>query len=288
MAHLYKILIMKYIVLMSIILFPCFTLWSQGTSLGDKLNMTIYLMAGQSSLLNQGASGQGGYSQTAPFALGGGIEFGMRLSKNFRLISGLAYNPYHTNIELTTYTNSYSSTDSENDQFQMQVAGKAISEEQKLACLMVPLKLRFSIPLSGKMVFFISSEIAYSFLIEKSYIGRGVFSYSGYYPAYNITLNNLPEYGFPSDLNVSKMGELEVKPNFIHVAGSAGIILKMNKSLGLMVGLHYHQSLSNIADYQATGFQLSKNPDDYSSILGSSSGAKTRTMGLQLGIVLMM
>ena len=88
---------------------------------------------------------------------------------------------------------------------------------------------------------------------------------SGYYPDYDMTIDNLPDYGFGTTQNTGYNGQFNLK---IGVAATAelGFLIKLSRRWDLMLGVY--------ADYGFLNMK-GKNNTDYGTLVGPEGNANT-------------
>ena len=153
----------------------------------------------------------------------------------------------------------------------------------------IPVCLGFQIPISSKIAFYGKGGIDICKPITQSYSSNGVFSYSGYYPEYNVLLSNLPEYGFPSDLNTNATGKLNVKSVNLNPIFSAGANFRISNNALITIGAFYTYSLSNLyaSDGAATSTELTSGPSIVNSMMALGNKALVQSLGISLGLIFM-
>jgi len=278
---------MKHLtILITLCLFSCNYLWSQGDDVSANSNMyfNFNLLPAQTKIINNGVYNSPELKQSPGFTFSGSVEIGLNLNKRISIVTGLGLSSYSSKLNMDNYSNKYNSVDSENDNFEMQIAGSGIIEKQKVTCLVLPAKAQYIFFSTKKLALFVNSGIKVSLPMSKKYTGSGIFDYQGYYPAYNITFFNLPAHGFPENVNMENSDVLKVKSFNLNFTASAGFIYMLNKKLSLAISLYYDQSLGSISNYATTDFQLSKQPDDYNSLMSSTSDVKLRAMGSAISL----
>jgi hypothetical protein len=278
----------KYVIIVFFIFFMCYGIsWSQGTDFQyrqRKMYVGFTLLTTQTSISNNGVYNSSNLKQTPGLNINEAVEIGFRLSKYFSLSTGFAYSSYSTSLGMSEYNNSYDSIDSENDNFEMRIVGSGIVEKQKVTYLSLPLKIQFQFLFNKKFGVFLNSGIMVSLPVSKNYSGSGIFDYNGYYPDYNITLYNLPDYGFPENVNLKKKGTLNLTDHNFNFISSAGFTFKVNPLIGLSLGLYYDQSLASISNYTPDNFHLTRKSGDYNSLMSSTSDASLRAIGTALSV----
>jgi len=237
----------------------------------------------QSTISNEGMLTVANLVSNSQNSFGGLFEIGYFFSKSIGISSGIGFSTYKSQIELATYQNKFNTTDSENEAYERQVSGTDIKETQKVGFLNLPICLDIRLPLSKKMGFFLQPGIGFAIPVTKKYTSSGTFTYKGYYPAYNVLLQNLPAYGFPANVNSVTDGSLEIKSLHINALISAGFDFVIQKNIQLGIAAFYSKSLSNIASYPSPDkFQLSPDANQINSLMGGSSKATVQSIGLNI------
>ena len=213
----------------------------------------------------------------------GTLEFGYFFSDYIGLSSGIGFISANGQVTLSSYQNKFNTTDSENETYERQVSGTNIKEVQNIGFLSVPILLNIRLPLNKKMGFFLQTGIDVLVPITKNYHSSGTFTYKGYYPAYNVLLENLPAYGFLSNANIATDGKLELKPLCFDAIATAGFDFSIQKNMQFAIAASYNQSLSNISGYTLPEkFRLSTDVNQMNSLMGGSSKATVQSMGLKI------
>lgn len=288
MKHITKLI--KYIIIsLLFIFFADAVTFSQETDESEPTIPKFYIgiTAGQSfnQIVNNGILSISGLSSKNKNSLSGAVELGYFFSKNFGISTGLGYNSFSTELSLNSYTNKFNSTDSENETYERRVTGSDIREIQKISFLNVPFCINFQIPIGSKSGFFLQAGVNLSIPISKEYNSSGTFTFTGFYPAYNVLLQNLPDYGFPSNSTVISNGNLELKPTISDGLARAGFQLFIGKKIQIALGVTYYRSLSNISKYASPDkFQLSSDINQINSMMGGSSKTTTQSVGLSLSL----
>ena len=261
--------------------------WSQGTNfkyIPQKIYVGFTLQPAQTTILNKGVYNSSNLKNSPDITLNGSIEIGFSLSKHFSVITGVGNRNYSTALVMAEYNNSYNSIDSENDTFEMRIVGSGIVENQKINYLFVPAKINFQFPLAKKISTFINSGIMISLPISMNYSGSGIFDYNGYYPYYNITLYDLPQYGFPENVNMRKTDKLDITKYNLSFLVSTGLSYRLTSTIGLSFALYYDQSLSSISNYKPDNFQLTRQSDQYNTLMSSTSNVSLKAFGSSLSV----
>lgn len=215
----------------------------------------------------------------------GSIEIGYFISKYIGLTTGVDYNMFTSNLRIDSYQNQYSTVDRENESFELRVSGQNIGESQQVDILSIPVCINFRVPLNMKVGFYMQTGINFRIPTTNKFNSSGTFTYKGYFPAYNVLLENLPEYGFPTDLMINTDGELDLKPLIYGGIVSVGADYLIHKRVQFTLAAYYDRSFSDITDYYSVDeFNLISDSGQFNSIMSGSSKTALQSVALKLGI----
>jgi hypothetical protein len=264
-------------------------LFSQETAsgAGEKPGLFVGLSFGpaQSQIINTATSSVSGLNTGKKFSFFGTAEVGYFFSKNIGLSTGIGFSSYSSLLTLGTYQNNVSSVDSENETYELRVTASGIKEEQKIGFLTIPFNINLRLPFSSSVGFFLQPGISLAIPISKTFHNSGIFTYKGYYSTYNVLLENLPEYGFPTELSSSSDGNLELNPLNFNAIVSAGLDFTIQKKIQVAIGACYDRSLTNVSKYGAPeDFHLTSEVSKLNSLMGGSSKSVTQSIGVKISI----
>jgi hypothetical protein len=227
-----------------------------------------------------------GFSNAATVTGGSGINIAFDASFYFSTYAGISIgaglSPYSSELTLSSYSTQFSDVDSESESFEMQIEGRSITENQKISLLSIPVTLALRVPAGNKLGFYVNAGINAGIPIVKNYDGTGIFSYDGYYEEYPVTLEDIPQYGFPSDLRTEVSDQLEIKSFVASLTASGGFYFYLNKSIQLALGANYTRALSDISNYQSTGtFYLTTEAEELNSMMEGSEKTGIQAMGIR-------
>jgi hypothetical protein len=284
----FKILYIKQTLLL-ILLISCFQqkALSQGTDISSSKSTSLYvglnLCPARSNISNTEIASVSNMSSGKKGSFSGFIEFGYFLSNNFGLSSGLGYSSNGASLTLKSYQSNYTTTDTESESYQRRVTGSNITETQKIGFLTVPLFVDLRVPLNQTIGFFIQPGMNLEIPLTKSYTSSGIFSFEGYYPAYNVLLSDIPAHGFPMNKSITTNGSLELKSLGFNFIVAAGIDFFIMDKIQLAAAICYEKSLSNLSAYASSDkFQLSTDADQINSLMGGSSKTTIQSIGLRI------
>jgi hypothetical protein len=221
---------------------------------------------------------------TAQNAYSGSVEVGYLFSKYVGLSSGINYVSYKAQLSLDAYQNSYSTIDSENDAFEMRVTGSNIKELETIDMLSIPLCVDLRVPFNNKVGMYFKGGINMAFPLSQKYASSGTFTYKGYYPTYNDLLENLPDYGFPTDKSLSDNGSLKLKTMGVSSIVSLGLDFFVKKKIQVALGINFNSTLLGVngASTSTDKFQLSPDATHINSFVGGSSKTTAQSTGVEV------
>ncbi len=264
-------------------------IYAQGTNINriEKSGFFVGLsiIPGQSQIVNDGIVSGNKLTSVKMGAFSGSVETGYFFSKLIGISSGIGFTSYKSQINLGTYQNTLSTIDSENETYDLRISGTGISETQNLSTISIPVCLNFNIPLNDKIGIFLQPGLSLSIPLGKNYKSSGTFTYKGYYLIDNVLLENLPDFGFPSNLNTSAEGKLEIKSLVFSIISLVGLEYRIQEKIGVSLGASYNKTLSNISKYSSPEkFQLSSDANQINSLMGGSTKASASSVGLRIGL----
>ena len=250
-----------------------------------RLYVEIGIGPAQSQITNNGMGAVAGLVSGKVNTLNESLEIGYFVSRYLGASVGIGYSRFRTKLSLDSYQNKFSTVDTEKESYEMRVTGTAMKEEQKIGYLTVPICLNLRLPLTGALGFFLQPGLSLSIPVVKSFQTTGTFTYKGYYPAYNVILQDLPAFGFESNKATSGNGSLNISKLTVLATASAGFDLYLQKKVQLALAVCYSKSLSQISAYTpASTFQLSKAVGNLNSMMEGSSTATIRSVGCEVKI----
>lgn len=239
----------------------------------------------QTSISNHGTTVISGIEMTRKYSYTLSFDAGYFFSKYFGLSTGIGLSPYLTKLFLDTYSNSLDTVDSENEAYERRISGRNIEETQKIYYLEIPVILNFQYPFSKAIGFYLQGGINLAIPVSKNYSSSGTFTYTGYYPAYNVLLRDIPYEGFKSNVKTDISRGLKVKTTNPELIASGGFYFCTEKQFQISVGYFYKKILSDISDYShVDSFQLSTHENQLRSFMEGSEKAIASSMGIIISL----
>jgi hypothetical protein len=264
--------------------------YSQGTDIRAGEQKHLYLgfnfSPAQNSLIyNDINDSIADIKSTKKNSLSGELEIGYQFSKYFGFSTGIGLRTYSGSIALPMYSNSYNTTDSEGDNYLRKIKGSNINEVQKISTLNIPVKISLQLPLNKKSGLFLQTGVNFLLSVNNKYSSTGTFSYSGYYPLFDVIISDVDHENFKSEQQIDVNGKLEVKSFIPEWNSSAGFYYSVSNKIQISLGFFYGRILSNISSTSTVNsFQLSSDPNQMNSMMDGSSNVTAQAMGLKLGI----
>jgi len=169
--------------------------------------------------------------------------------------------------------------------YERRITGNDIKEIQRIHFLEVPLMLNLNYPYSRIIGLYFQGGVNLSIPFAKTYSSSGTFTYSGFYPAYNVLLTDLPYEGFVSNAGSDAEGELKIKTINPIVVAVAGFYFFPDKQIQISVGFVYKRMLTDISDYStATTFQLSTYEEQIRSLMQGSEKVTVSAFGMMISL----
>ncbi len=232
-----------------------------------------------------GLSGFSGRIENGSITPGMGYQLSLNgkyyFTTNLGVGIGAGYSAYTSKAELTNYSANIASVDDENENFEYRVTANGIKEEQKLSALEIPIFLAYRKNLSEKLRIFGNLGLKFSLPLSATYqCTEGTIETRGYYPAYNVELNNMPNHGFEKVENIKYSGDLTTQMAYSLFA-NAGVTVPIGK-MGINIGVYGSYGLNSVLK-PATN-QLMVYSGQYKSITSLAAKVALISGGVKIGI----
>ncbi len=241
--------------------------------------------ASQTSISNHTIPDISGVSMTKRNSFSLFFEAGYLFNENLGLSTGLGISPYYTELSLDSYYNTLDTIDSENDSYERRISGSNINEVQRIYFLEIPVMFNLVLPNSRTNGFYIQTGINLSIPVIKNYSSSGTYSYSGYYPEYNVVLTDIPYEGFISDVESDVDGNLKIKTIIPELIACGGYYFYPHRKYQISLGLFYKRKFTDISGYsEVSSFQLSTQENHIRSFMQGSEKVTTSSMGIMVSL----
>ena len=142
------------------------------------------------------------------------VYFGTaRLSESFPISieAGLGFRKYGMAARLNEYGTTIDAVDADGDNYKAIYSFKDMEESLSLTYLDIPIRLCFGQPAKERVTVYAKLGLTPSVKMGGSFEGKGKYSLKGYYPQWDVTLEDVVSLGFGSDMNCYEDVEPEVK-----------------------------------------------------------------------------
>lgn len=226
---------------------------------------------------------------------GFGIEGELRyLFKNFETYKiggsvGLGISYLSSNYSAVGYLSAEETADADKDTYYQIMNLSALSENISITGFNFPVKLNYEKSFSQNNGFYMNAGVVLSYY-KGTYNIKTNYSSLGYYPQYNVTLQEIPALGFNDDQTYSGKGTLPINP--INASGNIelGMFFRLRNSYQLYVGVNYNQAFLNFSSKVKSSALLTPNTTDaskspvYNSIMSEMGNINLSVIGITIGI----
>ncbi|RPH31471.1 MAG: hypothetical protein EHM93_13480 [Bacteroidales bacterium] len=222
------------------------------------------------------------WKPSAGRAFSPGLDIVVMLNKRIGIGTGLRLSSYNSSFNIRNYnqTSDRMVTDIDGDKYNPVLQIPSLSQQSFVKSIDIPLILKF-VAGKGKAKYYFDIGLIGS-IISKSYFTlSGSSVKAGYYETLNVTLSDIPEYGFGSYSYNKEKKYVFLKKQATSLSGytSIGILYQLSSNLlfKLGAGLSYGFTDLNVD---------SDNADNFINITSSSLNEKTslRSAGIELGV----
>jgi len=211
---------------------------SEKRKVGIDFGPEIYTM--NSEFYNAYFDNNNGWTYSGQNNLGFGLELIIPIVPALRLGTGARFSNYSSTAQLP-YTSSTSNSllsDADGDEYYSNVTAE-LNHQNYYSTLEVPAQIMLVLLPRKKFNLYLSGGIIWTKTRSAEFELSGYTITSGYYPEYNVTLEDIPEYGFESRQYSSESFDWGLKSSTIMTTYGAGIMIRMGKSSALKAGYYY-------------------------------------------------
>lgn len=213
------------------------------------------------------------------------LDLGYFFSNNFGFTIGIGVSPWSTQLSVNTYKKWYKTTDSDGDLYDRRVTGSNIKEVQKITFLSVPITLNIKIPFNERIGFYMNPGVSLFLPVSKAYTCSGIFSYSGYYRAYDLFLTDVIYENFLSNQNNSATGKLDLKALIPAISATAGLEYTLKDYIKISFGASFIKMLTSISKTTIQkDFRLSSDPGNQNSVMNGSKNVAANSLGVSVSV----
>lgn len=208
-----------------------------------------------------------------------GLEYNYKLNPKWSVGAGITYLKLDSKLHLNQLEGSYQSIDIENDAFDFKYKASNISEKYKTESIQIPIFARYE----GvtKTTFYAQAGITFGFAVKGTYHQTiEALKTSGYYPEYNVELNEPLFMGFGTFENQSSSGKLDFETTYIANV-EVGLKHQFNNNKPIYIGLFFDYGLNNMlskSDNELVGYQTNQPTEFNLESVSKSKFAETMRM----------
>jgi len=195
--------------------------------------------------------------------MGGAVKAGYIYSftKNIGIGSGIEFSQYKQNVSLI-YSNILTNyeVDASGSAFIYNVTTSNYKEKQTLQAVQIPLFVQLKTNINVGIDFNFRAGVKY-FLPVSYKIKAAADNVNGtaYYPDFNLTIDNLPEYGIGQQSSYSASGEYETKGTFMS-SFELGFTFDIGKKNALYAAMFLEKGNGTILDQEKNQSYVGYNP----------------------------
>ena len=204
-----------------------------------RINLGLVALVSQTNIYNNEISSSNIWKLTSGTVVYPGIDINFMLTKHFGIGAGLRLSSYNATYGISNYNKKSDRmmTDIDGDSYNPVLQIPSIEQQSFIKSYDIPVTLKFQFG-KGKVRFYLDVG-AIGSIISKSYFTiKGSSVKSGYYSSLNVTLTDIPEYGFGSYnyKNETNYELLKGKTTSFSGYTSLGFLFQISPSILFTVG----------------------------------------------------
>ena len=201
---------------------------------------------------------------SASYELGGAIKVGYiySLSNHIGIGTGIEFSQYKQDVFLSNSSATLSNfeVDPSTSAFEYRITASNYKERQTLHAIQIPLFVQYKININKGIDFNFRAGAKYFLPVNYKIKATATnVNGTGYYPDVNLTIDDLPEYGFGSQSNYSASGEYETK-GIIMSMFELGFTFDMGAKNALYVAMFLENGYGSILDQGKDESYIGYNP----------------------------
>lgn len=204
-----------------------------------------------------------------------GLGYRYYINPNWSIGTGAEYQYFDTSFSLSDLSDSYHTADIDGDAFEFRYTATKYRETQTVHNVAVPLNIQFET--SGLTSWYMNIGVKAGFNLSANYQTEiNKLTTSGYFPEWNVELNDPRFMGFGTwnNVNAGKQ-DLELKTAFMLTAES-GVKQDLSDFSRIYIGLYVNYGLNNLQKQQSGFSPVSYNPNapedfTYTSLLNAQN-----------------
>lgn len=269
----------RFVKLMCLIILLCYI---GNVSYGQRIvTYGIQVNPGTNWLNCNTPKGLSGFTYKGSFGVNIGLAGSYYLNKKVAISTGIQLYKYGFNLSGSEYNFAFISKDSEDKEYERRVSGTNIIEKTSLNLMHIPICLMYDHQVNTSFHLFIMAGPSLYIPLKTQMEASGEFTYKGYYADGKYLLEDLPVYGFNSNVPVKVNGKLKSQMFSVHGLASVGCFFYINRYWKFSTSVTYLRSFSSISEKLTPDYYLSNEVGSYYSILKNQGSVLS---GLSFGI----
>lgn len=201
---------------------------------------------------------------SASYELGGAIKVGYiySLSNHIGIGTGIEFSQYKQDVFLSNSSATLSNyeVDPSTSAFEYKITASNYKERQTLHAIQIPLFVQYKMNINKGIDFNFRAGAKYFLPVNYKIKATATnVNGTGYYPDVNLTIDDLPEYGFGSQSNYSASGEYETK-GIVMSMFELGFTFDMGAKNALYVAMFLENGYGSILDQDKDESYIGYNP----------------------------
>ena len=201
---------------------------------------------------------------SASYELGGAIKVGYiySLSNHIGIGTGIEFSQYKQDVFLSNSSATLSNyeVDPSTSAFEYRITASNYKERQTLHAIQIPLFVQYKMNINKGIDFNFRAGAKYFLPVNYKIKATATnVNGTGYYPDVNLTIDDLPEYGFGSQSNYSASGEYETK-GIVMSMFELGFTFDMGAKNALYAAMFLENGYGSILDQEKDESYIGYNP----------------------------
>jgi hypothetical protein len=201
---------------------------------------------------------------SASYELGGAIKVGYiySLSNHIGIGTGIEFSQYKQDVFLSNSSATLSNyeVDPSTSAFEYRITASNYKERQTLHAIQIPLFVQYKMNINKGIDFNFRAGAKYFLPVNYKIKATATnVNGTGYYPDVNLTIDDLPEYGFGSQSNYSASGQYETK-GIVMSMFELGFTFDMGAKNALYVAMFLENGYGSILDQDKDESYIGYNP----------------------------
>lgn len=194
--------------------------------------------------------------------------------------AGVGIHAFKMSASLAEYSVMVAGPDNDQDNANAMYSFENLSESLSLTYLNIPVRICFGIPLKDRVTVYGKLGLTPSLKIGADFTGSGTYDLMGYYPQWDVTLEDITELGYGEDLECYKDYEPELKPFVLWANVALGAYVPFKGSpVAMSAGLKLDFPLGSFGTAAEGDFI----PGTHAAVL--SNGGKAVIPSFELGLI---